>query len=229
MRPALAIERSRLTIVDTAITWSGSVACRIPRKNPMVRMASPLVKQAHLFSEFQGPAHRSISEMEETFRGKWMRRVSLFTKDPHELSGGMREARPAPRNEVDVARHVHLPHFYLLHPTMFDFPMNAHARHDGHAHAHLNEALDAFDGGHFNGHVERGAVSRKQLNDAAAKGRFDAMRDEVLFSKLGDIDFPLFGEEMLGRHDQSQFIFQDFRGRSWASRGTKEIAPRSRR
>src|SRR5260370_40596480 len=70
MSPALAIERSRLTIVETAITWSGSVACRIPRKNPMVRMASPLVKQAHLFSEFQGPAHRSITEMEETFRGK---------------------------------------------------------------------------------------------------------------------------------------------------------------
>src|SRR5260370_41796545 len=70
MSPALAIERWRLTIVDTAITWSGSVACRIPRKNPMVRMASPLVKQAHLFSEFQGPAHRSITEMEETLRGK---------------------------------------------------------------------------------------------------------------------------------------------------------------
>src|SRR5260370_14886838 len=144
------------------------------------------------FVELQRPAHRSISEMEETFRG----RCSLFTKDAHELSGGMREARPAPRNEVDVARHVHLPHFYLLHPTTFDFPMNAHARHDGHAHAHLHEALDALDGGHFNGHVERGAVSRKQLNDAAAKGRFDAMLDEILSSKLGDIDFPLFGEEM---------------------------------
>src|SRR6266567_7131202 len=212
MSPALAIERSRLTIVDTAITWSGSVACRIPRKNPMVRMASPLVKQAHLFSEFQGPAHRSISEMEETFRGKWMRRVSLFTKDPHELSGGMREARPAPRNEVDVARHVHLPHFYLLHPTMFDLPMHAHARHDGHTHAHLHEAFDAFDGGHFNGHVERGAVSSKEFDDAAAKGRFHDVGDKILVSQVGDIDFALPREDVLGMHHESQLILEDFGG-----------------
>jgi len=31
-------------------------------------------------------------------------------------------------------------------------------------------------------------------------------------SKLGDIDFPLFGEDMLGVDDQGQLIFQDFRG-----------------
>ena len=124
----------------------------------------------------------------------------------------MREARPAPRNEIDVARDVQLPHFYFLHPTVFDFPMNAHARHDGHAHAHLNEALDAFDGGHFNGHMERGAVSRKQLNDAAAEGRFDTVRDKSFFAKLGDIDFTLLRKEMLGVHDQSQLILQDLRG-----------------
>ena len=52
IRPALAIERSRLTIVDTAITWSGSVACRIPRKNPMVRTASMPVKQVRPYQIF---------------------------------------------------------------------------------------------------------------------------------------------------------------------------------
>jgi hypothetical protein len=31
---ALRIERCRLTIVEMAITWSASVAWRIPRKNP---------------------------------------------------------------------------------------------------------------------------------------------------------------------------------------------------
>src|SRR5260370_7603639 len=122
--------------------------------------------------------------------------VSLFAKDAHELTGGMREACPAPRNEIDVARHVQLPHFYFLHPTMFDLPTNAHARHDGHAHAHLHEALDAFDGGHFNGHVERGAVSREQLDDPPAKVSFYAVRDEGFFPKLGDIDFTFFRENM---------------------------------
>jgi hypothetical protein len=49
--PAFTIERSRLTIVDTAITWSGSVACRIPRKNPIARMANPLVIESfHRYS-----------------------------------------------------------------------------------------------------------------------------------------------------------------------------------
>src|SRR6266849_7137354 len=110
--------------------------------------------------------------------------VSLFAKDAHELTCGMREACAAPRNEIDVARHVQLPHFYFLHPTVFDFPLNAHARHDGHTHAHLHETLDAFDGGHFNGHVERGAVSGKQLDDAAAKWGFDAVRDEVFIAEL---------------------------------------------
>src|SRR5260370_33937810 len=94
MSPALAIERSRLTIVETAITWSGSVACRIPRKNPMVRMASPLVKQAHLFSEFQGPAHRSITEMEETFRGKMDAAGGLLSRGGARRDGQGHGERP---------------------------------------------------------------------------------------------------------------------------------------
>src|SRR5262249_44193693 len=32
-----------LTMVETAITWSGSVAWRMPRKNPKMRTASPLI------------------------------------------------------------------------------------------------------------------------------------------------------------------------------------------
>src|SRR5229473_3411760 len=105
----------------------------------MVRMARPLVKQAYPFSDFQTTAHRSISEMEETFPENLSREtfprklfsenkprsaVSLCAKDAHELIGGMREARAEPRNKIDVARHVQLPHFYFLNPAVFDFPMN---------------------------------------------------------------------------------------------------------
>ena len=136
---------------------------------------------------------------------------SFFSKDAHELTCGMGEARAAPRNEVDVPRHIQLPHLYFLHPAAFDFPVNAHARDDGDAHAHLHEAFDAFDGGHFNGHIEGGAISGKQFNDAAAKGRLDAVSDEVFFAKLGDIDFAFFCEDVLGVDDQCQLIFADFR------------------
>src|SRR5260370_28605196 len=52
---------------------------------------------------------------------------SFFAKDAHELAGGMGEARAAPRNEVDVPRHIELPHLYFLHPAALDFPLNAHA------------------------------------------------------------------------------------------------------
>src|SRR5260370_42672356 len=113
MSPALAIERSRLTIVETAITWSGSVACRIPRKNPMVRMASPLVKQAHLFSEFQGPAHRSITEMEETLRGK-MDAAGVYSsrKDRMSSVGACGGGAPPPPTEEKGRGVFIFPPFY---------------------------------------------------------------------------------------------------------------------
>src|SRR5260370_18643019 len=136
--------------------------------------------------------------------------VSLFAKDAHELAGGVREARTAPRDKIYVTRHVQLPHFYFLHPTVLDFPEHAHARHDGHTHAHLHETLDAFDRGHFNGHVERGAISRKEFDHAAAKGRFHDVRDEIFIAQVGDIDFALLLEDMLGMHDETQLILENF-------------------
>ena len=40
-----------------------------------------------------------------------------------------------------------------LHPAMIDFPRDAHTRHDRYTHPHLHEAFNAFDCGHFRGHV----------------------------------------------------------------------------
>jgi len=58
MRPALGMERSRLTMVETATTWSGSVAWRIPRRKPMTRMASPLVSdECMAIQQFRGKAY----------------------------------------------------------------------------------------------------------------------------------------------------------------------------
>ena len=42
MMPACPMLRWRLTIVETAITWSGSVAWRMPRRNPRPITASRL-------------------------------------------------------------------------------------------------------------------------------------------------------------------------------------------
>jgi hypothetical protein len=45
----------------------------------------------------------------------------------------------------------------------FHFPADALSGDDGHSHAHLQEALDTFNGGHFDAAVERRAVLLKIL------------------------------------------------------------------
>jgi hypothetical protein len=86
-----------------------------------------------------------------------------------------------------VPRQIELPDFDLFHPAMIDFPCHAHARHDGYAHAHLHEALDALECGHFDGHVQRGFVASEELNYAAPERRFDTVRHEALAAEIGHI------------------------------------------
>src|ERR1700676_4513103 len=101
----------------------------------------------------------------------------------------MRKARSARAYQVDVARDVELFYFHFFHPAVLDFPLYAHARDDGYSHAHLHEALDAFDGGHFDRHVQGGAISGEELDDATAIRRFDNMSDECLVTKILDGHF----------------------------------------
>src|SRR3984893_15681639 len=135
-----------------------------------------------------------------------------FAEDAHEFGGGVGKARSTPAHEVDVAWNVELLHFYFFHPAVFNFPLHAHARHDGYAHAHLHEALDAFDGGHLDGHVELSVIAREKFNDAAAEWRFDDVRDEHFAAQVGDVDFTLARQRMFGRNDQTQLILQNFCG-----------------
>src|SRR4030088_672388 len=101
-----------------------------------------------------------------------------LAEDANNVGGGVRKACAASAHEIDVAWNVELIHFYFFHPAVFNFPLHAHARHDGYAHAHLHEALDAFDGGHLDGHVELSVIAREKFNDAASEWRFDDVRDE---------------------------------------------------
>src|SRR5579872_3952409 len=95
---------------------------------------------------------------------------------------------------------------------MLDFPLDAHAGDDGYAHAHLDEAFDAFDGRHFDGHFQFGAVASEEFDDAAAVGRFDAVGDEVFVAEVFDINLALLGQYMFWRNDQGELVFQYFRG-----------------
>ena len=142
-----------------------------------------------------------------------LRPEPLFSaEDARDLGGGEGKAGAAARNEIDVARNIELANFQFFHPAVLDLPLHAHARNDGHAHAHLHEALDAIDSGHFDGHVERGTMTREEFDDAAAKRRFDAVGDERFFGQVSDIHFAFFRQDMFRRDDQGQLVFQDFRG-----------------
>ena len=85
----------------------------------------------------------------------------FFFEDADEFGGGVGEAGATAGDKVDVAGHIELFYFYFFHPAVFDFPLDAHARDECDAHAHLHDAFDAFNGGHFDRHVERGAMARE--------------------------------------------------------------------
>ena len=55
-------------------------------------------------------------------------------------------------------------------------------------------------------------IAREKLDDAAAKGGFDDVGDESFFAEVGDVDFALAGQRMLGRDDEDELVFQDFGG-----------------
>jgi len=129
-----------------------------------------------------------------------------------ELGGGVGEAGAATGDDVEMAGDVELANLELFQGAVVDFPGDTHTGDDGDAHAHLHEALNAFDGRHFHGHVERRLMAREKLDDAAAEGRFDDVGDKVFLAKLLDIDLLLLGEEMLGRNDESEFVLENFGG-----------------
>ena len=107
----------------------------------------PVGKKERVFPVGAGTQKRERPATTADWRG-------LFAaEEACEFGGGEREAGAAAGNEIDVARDVELANFEFFHPAVFDFPSNAHTRDDGNSHAHLHEAFDAFDSGHFDGHV----------------------------------------------------------------------------
>ncbi len=123
-------------------------------------------------------------------------------QEAEQFGGGVGEAGAAAGDHVDVAGQVELADFHFFHPAAIDFPGDAHARHDGYAHTHLHKALDAFDGGHFDGHIQSGPIAAEEFDDPAAKGRFDTVTDKRFVCQVADVHFFAFGERMFWRDDQ---------------------------
>jgi hypothetical protein len=86
-------------------------------------------------------------------------RVLFRFQQTNQFCGGVRQACASARNQIHVSRQIQLPDFDFFHPAAIDLLGYAHARHNGYAHAHLYEALDTFDGGHFDRHIQSGVIA----------------------------------------------------------------------
>src|SRR5579883_1560292 len=105
----------------------------MPRTNPMATISS-------------GAGVMAAKVYRETaffrYRGKFGEASRLACSEhAEELRRGVGQAGAAAGNQIDMTRHIELADFDFFHPAVFDFPLHAHARNDGHAHAHLDEEL----------------------------------------------------------------------------------------
>ncbi len=105
----------------------------------------------------------------------------------HQTYGRVRKARATARYQIERARQLELADADFGQLFSFYFPADAHSRHDRYAHAHLHEAFDAFDRGHFDVAVQRRVVFFEELNDARAVGRIDVVRDERFLAQFLDV------------------------------------------
>lgn len=71
-----------------------------------------------------------------------------------------------------------------------------HSRNDRDASFHLDESFDALNGGEFQIHSQRNAMSREHLYYLTAVRRFDDVRDKAFFSERGDVHFAPLGQFM---------------------------------
>ena len=66
--------------------------------------------------------------------------------------------------------------------------LHGEAGNESNAIAHSDEALDGFEAGQLDAHVERGLVPFEGFDDAAAQWRDDIVRDEILLLQIADGD-----------------------------------------
>jgi hypothetical protein len=111
-----------------------------------------------------------------------------------------------------MARHVELTDFDFFQGAVLDFPIDAHARNNGDAEPHLDDALDALDGGHFERHVEGGAMFGEKFDHAATEGGFNDVGDKTFLAQFLNVYFAALGESVLWRNYEGEFVFQDFSG-----------------
>src|SRR5215470_3767901 len=132
----------------------------MPRKKPIARMAKPVF--------MLGPAlnlnlqnTEDIDVLARSFDSVVVAetcRLLAVAKYSHQFGSRVRKPRTASRDQVNVSRQIQLSYFHFLHPPVLDFPAHAHSRHNRNSDPHLNKALDTFDAGHFNGHIQPGAI-----------------------------------------------------------------------
>ena len=79
-------------------------------------------------------------------------------------------------------------------------------RNQRHAVAHGHKALDGFDGGQFDDHVQRRPIALESLNDLQTQRGCDIVGNEVFLAQIVDRDPRLAGHGMVGTDNQCQAV-----------------------
>ena len=90
-----------------------------------------------------------------------------------------------------------------------EFGLNGEAGDERDAVAAGDEALDSFEAGELDGHIEGGLMASEGFDDALAQRRGDGVGDEGLRAEFADGDLLLFGQGMFGVDDEGDRVGVD--------------------
>ena len=126
--------------------------------------------------------------------------------------GGVRQGTLFAMEQVEIAGHAELADFDFDEKALLHLPAGAHARDNGHAHVHLNKALNTLDRGQFDAHLEGDVVFGEELDRALPRRGFDDMRDEDLAAQVSDVHTAALCQAVPGRNDEGQLVAKNLDG-----------------
>src|SRR5437588_5463421 len=101
---------------------------------------------------------------------------------------------------------LHFSHHQSHQLLSFDLDPGREPRHQRHADALLNQALDRFDRWHLHRNVQRRAMLFESANNFLAVGRRNVVSDERFSAEFPYGHDLVRRERMVRRHDQSYFV-----------------------
>lgn len=119
---------------------------------------------------------------------------------------GVREGGLGAVDEPEAALDFELRNGDLDEFAALEFGLDGETGDEGDAVAEGDEALDGFEAGEFDAHVEGSLVASEGFDDALAEGGGDDVGDKVLLTEFADGEAFASGERMAGGDDEGHRV-----------------------